>query len=232
MTLHGISLKKHNRSDVHLYEVVQLSPLLRGGGKLSPRKKVRWWWGVGYPRIGVDIGIGNHPEPLQMTSLPPEVWHIVHVDFVGQFPTGEYLLVTIDAYSRYREVDIIHSTSATATINKLDRIFATHGIPKVVRSDNGPPFTSNEIQQFMQEKGIVHQKITLLWPQANSEAKNFMKQLTKAIRSAHTEGQNWKRQLYQFLLNYRATPHCTTGLLLQTADPLVPVVVFLLFVQN
>ena len=51
-----ISLKKHNRSDVYLYEVVQLSPLLRGGGKLSPRKEGRWWWGVRCPRVGVGIG--------------------------------------------------------------------------------------------------------------------------------------------------------------------------------
>ena len=52
----------------------------------------------------------NHPEPLQMSTLPPEPWHTVHVDFCGPFPTGEYLLVTIDAYSRFPEVEIVQST--------------------------------------------------------------------------------------------------------------------------
>ena len=93
----------------------------------------------------------------------------------------------------------------------MDQIFSTHGIPRVIQSDNGPPFTSEDIKVFMQENGINHQKITPLWPQANSEAENFMKNLTKAIRSANTEGKNWKRHLSQFLLNYRATPHSTTG---------------------
>ena len=41
----------------------------------------------------------------------------------------------------------------------------------------------------------------------NSEAENFMKSLTKAIRAAHVEKKNWKKELYAFLLNYRATPH-------------------------
>ena len=153
----------------------------------------------------------SSPDPLQMSTLPPSAWHTVHIDFCGPFPSGEYLIVAIDAYSRFPEVEILHSTSATATIAKLDRIFATHGIPRVVKTDNGPPFTSYDFRAYMQEKGIDHKKITPLWPQANSEAENFMKPLTKAIRSANAEGKDWKKHLYQFLLNYRATPHCTTG---------------------
>ena len=57
---------------------------------------------------------------------------------------------------------------------------------------------------------MTHQRSTPLWPQANSEAENFMRPLNKAIRAAHTEGKNWKSEIYSFLLNYRATPHSTT----------------------
>ena len=156
-------------------------------------------------------GPGSHPEPLQMSPLPPEPWHTVNVDFGGPFPTGEYIFVVIDAYSRFPEVEIVHSTAARSTIFKMDRIFATHGIPRVVRSDNGPPFSSEEVRTYMEEKGIKHQRITPLWPQANSEAEYFMKPFKKAIRAAHAEGRDWRKHLYQFLLNYRATPHSTTG---------------------
>ena len=68
---------------------------------------------------------------------------------------------------------------------KMDRIFSTHGTPLTVKSDNGPPFTSDEIKKYMEENGIKHCRITPQWPQANSEAENFMKPLTKAVRSAH-----------------------------------------------
>ena len=63
----------------------------------------------------------------------------------------------------------------------------------------------------MRENGIKLQRTTPLWPQANSEAENFMKPMTKAIRSAHTENKKWTKHLYQFLLNYRTTPHSTMG---------------------
>ena len=76
----------------------------------------------------------------------------------------------------------------------MDRIFSTHVIPNTVRTDNGPPFTSREIQEYMQEMEQNHKIITPLWPQANSEAENFMKPLMKAICSANVEGQQWKRK--------------------------------------
>jgi len=63
----------------------------------------------------------------------------------------------------------------------------------------------------MVENGISHSRITPLWPQANSEVENFMKPMTKAICSAHAEGEPWKKHFYKFLLNYRSTPHCITG---------------------
>ncbi len=50
----------------------------------------------------------------------------------------------------------------------------------------------------MQENGIKHQRITPLWPQANSEAEICMKPLEKAIRAAITEHKNWTRELYIF----------------------------------
>ena len=146
-------------------------------------------------------------DELTVNDAP---WHTLHMDFCGPFTSGEYLFVVIDAYSRFPEVDIVRSTSASAIIPKLDRMFATHGIPTIVCSDNGPPSTSHEIQQYTWRR-MVHRRITPLWPQANSEAERFMQPLTKAIRSAHAEGKQWTKHLHRFLLNYRTTPHATTG---------------------
>lgn len=99
--------------------------------------------------------VQHHPrEPLQMSKLPNAPWQEVSVDFceVG----GSYLLVVIDNYSRYPEVQLLHSTSAKAVIPHLDHIFSTFGIPKVLCSDNGPPFNSAEFKQFAAHLGFHH----------------------------------------------------------------------------
>ena len=148
--------------------------------------------------------------PLKMSRMPPTPWHTVHLDFLGPFPNGELLLVAIDAYSRYPEVEIVRSTAASSTIPNLEKIFSTHGIPYKVISDNGPPFNGQEITRYMEIQGIEYVTTTPLWPQGNSEAESFMKPLLKSIQTARTQGRNWKQELYTFVLNYRATPHSTT----------------------
>jgi len=146
-------------------------------------------------------------EPLKMTELPKGPWQEVNVDFVGPFPSGEYVLVVIDSYSKFPETEIVYSTSANATIPKLDAIFARQGIPVTVTTDNGPPFSGHEFSKFAQQLGFKHRKITPLWPQANSEAERFMQPLQKAIRAAHMRKLNWKQEMQKFLRHYRATPH-------------------------
>ena len=53
------------------------------------------------------------PEPLGQTKMPKGPWEVVHTDFYGPLHTGEYLLVIIDIYSRFPEVEIVRSTKAS-----------------------------------------------------------------------------------------------------------------------
>ena len=149
-------------------------------------------------------------EPLQMSQLPRGPWLKLSIDFCGPTPTGDYLLVIIDEFSRYPIVYVVRSTSAESTLPLLDRTFSMFGYPETIKSDNGPPFQSYEWKTFLEERGIKHRRITPLWPQANAQAENFNKPLMKAVRAAIVNGQNWKQALVEFLRVYRTTPHSTT----------------------
>jgi hypothetical protein len=60
-----------------------------------------------------------------MTKLPEKPWSHVSADFYEPLPTGEYLLVLMDDYSRFPIVEITTSISAKAIIPKLDKIFSS-----------------------------------------------------------------------------------------------------------
>ena len=149
-------------------------------------------------------------EPLQMSKLPNGSWEEISIDF-KELPTGEYLLVILDDYSRFLVVEVVRSTSAKTVIPKLDTVFANFGIPRIVRTDNGPPFNSHDFTEFAKYLGFHHRKIIPLWPQANGEVERVMRNLKKLYRTAVAEGANYKQSLNQYLRNYRATPHSTTG---------------------
>ena len=151
-------------------------------------------------------------EPLKMTPLPDGPWEQVSIDFCEV--SGRYVLVVVDDYSSFPQVEIVHSTSAKAVIPKLDRIFAAYGVPKVVKSDNGPPFNGHEFAQFANYMGFKHRKVTPLWPEANGEVERFMRTFGKVLRTT----KHWSQDMYiQFLRNYRATAHSTTGVAPATA---------------
>ena len=153
----------------------------------------------------------KQPEPLSMTDMPKGPWEKIHIDFYGPLPSGEYLLVAVDRYSRFPEVEIVRSTKASTVIPKLDKIFATHGIPNIIKSDNGPPFNGDEYKKYLDILGIKPEFATPYWPQGNAEAERFMQPLGKAIKIAHIQGRPWQQELNRFLLQYRTSPHTTTG---------------------
>lgn len=149
-------------------------------------------------------------EPLQMSEMPCGPWENLSMDFCGPLPTGDYLFVITDEHSRYPVVEIVRSLTANNIIPILDKVISQFGCPKVIKSDNGPPFNSNAFKNYAQHMGFTHRKITPLWPQANSQAESFNKPMMKSIRAAHVENRNWKQEMHKFLRQYRNTPHSTT----------------------
>ncbi|RUM41893.1 MAG: hypothetical protein DSY80_08160 [Desulfocapsa sp.] len=126
-------------------------------------------------------------EPLNMSKFPRGPWVNVCIDFCGPLPSGEYLLVVTDEYSRYPVVEIVRHTSAEVVIQRVDEMFALFGFPEVIKSDNGPPFQGHAWSQYVKSRGIRHRKITPQWPKANAQVENFNKPLMKAMKCAHIE---------------------------------------------
>ncbi|MFK8137633.1 MAG: integrase core domain-containing protein [Bdellovibrionales bacterium] len=80
---------------------------------------------------------------LTNSSNCNQVWS---ADFKGQFKsncgTYNYPLTVADHYSRYIiGIENLKSTSLRGTKIAFTRIFKEHGLPEIIRTDNGVPFT-------------------------------------------------------------------------------------------
>ena len=78
--------------------------------------------------------------PLIPWKWPTRPFQRVHIDFSQT--RNDHFFVVIDSHSKWIEVQHMTSTNAERTIDELRLIFATHGLPEEVASDNGPQFTS------------------------------------------------------------------------------------------
>ena len=50
----------------------------------------------------------------------------------------------------------VHAATLSATLEKLRVIFATHGLPERIVTDNGAVLTSDEFQDFLKMNGVTH----------------------------------------------------------------------------
>ena len=148
--------------------------------------------------------------PAHPWMIPQFPWQRVHVDhaYFGR----HLLLVVVDAYSKWPEVYIVSSTSAQQTIDKLRQIFACHGLPATLVSDNGSPFQSTEFQQFAAANGIPHRRVPPYHPASNGLAENMVKTVKHALSKAKiTKDVTLDTLIARFLATYRNTQHTTTS---------------------
>ena len=149
------------------------------------------------------------PEPIRSTSLPDGPWQDLAVDLMGPLPSGHSLLIIVDYYSRFYEVEVMQSTEKIT--DRLADTFCRHGLPNTIKSDNGPQFKSNEFREYCEQHSIIHQKVTAKWAQANGEVERQNRSLLKRLHIAQAENKPWRAELRKYLTAYRSFPHNTTG---------------------
>ncbi|XP_055543277.1 uncharacterized protein K02A2.6-like [Wyeomyia smithii] len=151
------------------------------------------------------------PEPMKRRELPSAPWHHLAIDYLGPLPSGHYLLVVVDYFSRYIEVEVTKKTDSAETIKRLDPIFARFGNPFSITADNGRQFISEEFKDYCVSKDIKLIHTTPYWPQQNGEVERQNRSILKRLTISQATNADWEVELNKYLLMYRSTPHSTTG---------------------
>ena len=148
-------------------------------------------------------------SPLHPWIYPDHKWQRIHLDFAGPFQ-GVNFLVAVDAYSKWPEVKIMKSTTASKTIEALREIFSRNGLPQQIVSDNGPQFISKEFRDFENNNGITHIFSAPYHAASNGLAERFVKTLKHSLSALSETFSSVSQRLTTFLLAYRNAPHATT----------------------
>ncbi|GAA6111759.1 uncharacterized protein K02A2.6-like [Tachysurus ichikawai] len=137
---------------------------------------------------------------MKLHEKPKEPWGKDGMDLF-QLNDKDYLLL-MDYHSDYPEFVQLTNTTSEQVLAKTKGIFAWHGIPMTVISDNGPQFASQSFKDFAKSYGFEHITSSPLYPQSNGLAEKGVQIVKRLLKKATETGSD----PYLAILNYRASP--------------------------
>ncbi|RVE45095.1 hypothetical protein evm_010283 [Chilo suppressalis] len=99
-------------------------------------------------------------KEVELYPLPKHAqpFHTLHLDHLGPFVEtknkNKYLLVMVDAFTKFVFILPIRSTKTSCTIKELEIVSKTFGNPKRLITDAGTAFTSKEFSQYCTDRNI------------------------------------------------------------------------------
>jgi transposase InsO family protein len=142
----------------------------------------------------------NPKEPLMIHDNATKPWDKIGCDMFT-IESRDYLIVT-DYYSNFIEVDYMKPATSQKVIHAIEKMCARYGIPKVIVTDNGSQFTSQEFKKFTNEWKMEHRLSSPYHQQTNGKAESSVKIIKNMMRKCLREGTN----MYLALLEQRSMP--------------------------
>ena len=207
-----------------------------GISKTFAKLSARYWW----PSIYKDVDDHVHEckrcqlskrqrwqaEVAQPPYYEPVVpFETIAIDYAGPFVTSyeyKYILVVVDTFSRYAITIPTMNTDAGTTARALvHEVFARHGCPKAVLSDNGSHFNNAVIRDICKQLGIKKLWTSPYRPQSNGRAERFIGTLKTVLRtfcgdpnaeaSLQQHQRDWLVYLQPATFAYNTAPSESTG---------------------
>ena len=130
------------------------------------------------------------------SSFPSRPWERISMDLFEY--GGRTYRITVDYYSRWVEIKRLTTQTAKSVIAAFKELFATHGIPDIVISDNGPCFSAVSFQEIAASYRFVHTTSSPRYPRAIGEVERAVRTVKGLLK------RNDDPSLP--LLTYRSTP--------------------------
>ena len=156
-------------------------------------------------KCGICQASSKAAKPIgNVSDVPPHAWHTLGTDLFYWNKIG-YLVIR-DYFSKYLIIRRLPNSSSHAVIKELGLVFTELGRPFVLRSDNGPCYSSREFHNFLSFYQVDHITSSPHHPQSNGFAEALVGIAKKLMEKSLKEGKPWNYGLLQ----YRTTPISST----------------------
>ena len=156
-------------------------------------------------KYGICQASSRAAKPVgNVSDVPPHTWHTLGTDLFYRNKI-DYLVIG-DYFSKYLIVRRLPNSSTHVVIKELGLVFTELGRPFVLRSDNGPCYSSREFHNFLSFYQVDHVTSSPHYPQSNGFAEALVGITKKLMEKSVKEGKLWNYGLFE----YRTTPTSST----------------------
>ena len=152
-------------------------------------------------KCGICQASSRAAKPVgNVSDVPAHTWHTLGTDLF-YWNKIDYLVIG-DYFSKYLIVRRLPNSSTHTVIKELGLVFTELDRPFVLRSDNGPCYSSREFHNFLSFYQVDHITSSPHYPQSNGFAEALLGITQKLMEKSVKEGKPWNYGLLQ----YRTTP--------------------------
>ena len=156
-------------------------------------------------KCGICQASSRAAKPVgNVSDMPPHAWHTLGTDLF-YWNKIDYLVIR-DYFSKYLIVRRLPNSSTHTVIKELGLVFTELGRPFILRSDNGPCYSSREFHNFLGFFQVDHITSSPHYPQSNGFAEALVGIAKKLMEKSVKDGKPWNYGLLQ----YRTTPISST----------------------
>lgn len=139
-------------------------------------------------------------QPLLQPELPGRPFEKLAADIFQL--DGQNFLLLADYFSKMPFVKSLKNMTSQEVINYMQSVFAIHGIPKTLITDNAMQFTSSEFQQFTKDWEFKHTTSSSYYPRSNG----LIERTVQTVKSYLKKAKETKQNPQLALLCMRTTP--------------------------
>ena len=128
------------------------------------------------------------PEPMVERMLPDGPWQMLATDLFEL--NGRCYLLVCDYFSKFTIIRSLAAQTSSAVIQRLRTIFSEYGIPRMVFSDNGPCYSSQEFQRFAEKYLFTHVTSSPHFARSNGQAERAVQTVKTTLKKCIASGED------------------------------------------
>jgi len=131
-------------------------------------------------------------HPIPKVNIP---WHTVHIDISGKLSgksdRKEYVIVQIDAFTKYVYLYHTFTLSAESCVMALKSAISLFGVPIRIVADQGRSFTGAKFVEFCSSQKIKLHLIATGASRGNGQVERVMSTLKNLLTAVEMSSRSW-----------------------------------------